>query len=45
MPEEFRDCPMGEIPILPPELISAMHKMPRAGRRAVEQEPAEHYES
>ncbi len=45
MPEELRDWPLGEIPMLPPELISALHRMPWASRRAVEQESSETYES
>jgi hypothetical protein len=39
MPEELRDCPMGEFPMLAPELISMLRNKRRACGHTVEPEP------
>ncbi len=39
MPAEPRDCPLGEIPALPPELIMVLRTAHRAGSRGDELEP------
>lgn len=39
MPAEPRDCPLGEIPALPPELVEVLRTAHRAGDRADEFKP------